>query len=153
MLHTTWGYHSRLKSVVSSITHNTKKACFVIKTYGVCPNIGGIQTYGGVQEINKAVLHTTQRKHALSSKYTGRCPNLWGVSTYGAFKHVDASKHIGVSQTYRGIQTYGGCSNIQGASKHMGVIKHSGGLCKTPTLDGVCRMFSLKYFCNFDWQM
>ena len=87
-------YHSRLKSVASSVTHNTKKACFAIKTWEASKHISS------VQQINKAVLHTTQRKHALSSKHTGGHPNMGvfkpmgGVITYGGHPNMWGSPNI-----------------------------------------------------------
>ena len=81
--------------------------------------MGGIQTYGGVQHINKAVLHITQRKHASASKHTGGiqmsvgCPNMGGVITCGS-PNIDASKDMGMSKHTGGIQTYRGHPNIWG---------------------------------------
>ena len=79
---------------------------------------GGIQAYGGVQHINKAVLHTTQRKHALSSKHTGGIQACGGCHNIWVFQHIDASKHMGVSKhtgwhpNIWGVQTYRGHPNI-----------------------------------------
>ena len=108
-------YCSRLKSVATSVAHNTKKACFVIQTYRE-----GIQTYGGIQT------------------YRG-CLNMWRYPNMGASKHMGVTRYIAVVQTYRGhpniwgvskhtggIQTYGECPNIGGVSKHTGEIQTYG---------------------------
>ena len=65
-----------------------------------CPNIGGTQTYGGVQ--------------------SWRCPNIQvGIQTYGGVQTYEASKHTG------GVQTYGGHQSRQG---HPNIIQTYGGI-------------------------
>ena len=83
-----------------------------------------------------AVLHTTQRKHALSSKHMGGCPDIWGHPN--VWMHPN-TQHKESMICHPNIQE--GCPNIWGTSKHMegvqtyGGVKHTGAMYATICLD------------------
>ena len=100
---------------------------------------GGVQTYrvaskhGGCPNMavsKHAVLHTTQRKHALSSKHTGGFPNILGHPTYGVCPNIWGTQtYVGVSKNM-GHPNIWGCLNVWEASKHGGNQTYGGGLQK-----------------------